>query len=156
MNAYPATKTLSEEIEHPASEAGRCGPDVRSDLRVRIERREHGGIEIDLHSRVEPYYGESIRRLADTVLEELGIRHARVHIEDEGALPFVISARLEAAVRRAGLGKGTRVLPEQVKLPEASTRDRMRSTTPWHLYPHLAISRGPKSSSAPADRRSAW
>lgn len=126
MNAYPATKTLSEEIEHPASEAGRCGPDVRSDLRVRIERRERGGIEIDLHSRVEPYYGESIRRLADTVLEEFGIRHARVHIEDEGALPFVISARLEAAVRRAGLGKGTRVLPEQVKLPQASARDRMR------------------------------
>ena len=126
MNAYPATKTLSEEVEHPASEAGRCGPDDRSDLRVRIERREHGGIEIDLHSRVEPYYGESIRRLADTVLEELGIRHARVHIEDEGALPFVISARLEAAVKRAGLGKGTRVLPDQVKVPQASARDRLR------------------------------
>jgi citrate lyase subunit beta/citryl-CoA lyase len=126
MNAYPEIKTVSGEIQGAASEAGRCGPDVRSDLRVRIERREHGGIEIELHSRVEPYYGESIRRLADTVLEELGIRHARVHIEDEGALPFVISARLEAAVKRAGLGKGTRVLPDQVKVPEASARDRLR------------------------------
>jgi citrate lyase subunit beta/citryl-CoA lyase len=126
MNAYPEVKTISQGVEASASEAGRCGPDVRSDLRVRIERREHGGIEIELNSRVEPYYGESIRRLADTVLEELGIRHARVHIEDEGALPFVISARLEAAVRRAGLGKGTRVLPERVPLPEASARDRMR------------------------------
>jgi len=126
MNAYPQVKTVSEEVEHPASEAGRCGPDVRSDLRVRIEHREHGGIEIELHSRVQPYYGESIRRLADTVLEELGIHHARVQIEDEGALPFVISARLEAAVRRAGLGKGTRVLPERVPLPEASPRDRLR------------------------------
>ena len=126
MNAYPEVKTISQGVEASASEAGRCGPDVRSDLRVRIERREHGGIEIELNSRVEPYYGESIRCLADTVLEELGIRHARVHIEDEGALPFVISARLEAAVRRAGLGKGTRVLPERVPLPEASARDRMR------------------------------
>ena len=126
MNAYPAMKTRSEGVEGSASEAGRCGPDVRSDLRVRIERREHGGIEIELHSRVEPYYGESIRRLADTVLEELGIRHARVHIEDEGALPFVISARLEAAVRRGGLGKGTRILPERVPLPQASAHDRMR------------------------------
>jgi citrate lyase subunit beta/citryl-CoA lyase len=126
MNAYPEVKTISQGVEASASEAGRCGPDVRSDLRVRIERREHGGIEIELNSRVEPYYGESIRRLTDTVLEELGIRHARVHIEDEGALPFVISARLEAAVRRAGLGKGTRVLPERVPLPEASARDRMR------------------------------
>jgi citrate lyase subunit beta/citryl-CoA lyase len=126
MNAYPEMKTVPEGIEGAASEAGRCGPDVRSDLRVRIEHREHGGIEINLHSRAEPYYGESIRRLADTVLEELGIRHARVHIEDEGALPFVISARLEAAVKRAGLGKGTRVLPERVPLPEASARDRLR------------------------------
>ncbi len=126
MNAHPEVKTSSQGVEASASEAGRCGPDVRSDLRVRIERREHGGIEIELHSRVEPYYGESIRRLADTVLEELGIRHARVHIEDEGALPFVVSARLEAAVRRAGLGKGTRVLPARVVLPEASSRDRMR------------------------------
>jgi citrate lyase subunit beta/citryl-CoA lyase len=126
MNAYPEVKTISQGVEASASEAGRCGPDVRSDLRVRIERREHGGIEIELNSRVEPYYGDSIRRLTDTVLEELGIRHARVHIEDEGALPFVISASLEAAVRRAGLGKGTRVLPERVPLPEASARDRMR------------------------------
>ena len=47
-------------------------------------------------------------------------------MEDEGALPFVISARLEAAARRAGLGKGTRVLPERVALPPASARDRMR------------------------------
>jgi citrate lyase subunit beta/citryl-CoA lyase len=126
MNAYPEMKTVPEGIEGAASEAGRCGPDVRSDLRVRIEHREHGGIEINLHSRVELYYGESIRCLADTVLEELGIRHACVHIEDEGALPFVISARLEAAVKRAGLGKGTRVLPERVPLPEASARDRLR------------------------------
>ncbi|HEX6821861.1 MAG TPA: aldolase/citrate lyase family protein [Candidatus Sulfotelmatobacter sp.] len=119
-------RVLCEELHRPPTEAGRCGPEVRSDLRVRIEPREHGGIEIELHSRVEPYYGESIRRLADTVLEELGIHHARVQIEDEGALPFVISARLEAAVRRAGLGKGTRVLPERVTLPEPSTRDHMR------------------------------
>ena len=119
-------KALAEEIHQPSTEAGRSGPDVRSDLRVRIEHREQGGIAIELKSRVEPYYGESIRRLADTVLEELGIRHARVQIEDDGALPFVISARLEGAARRAGLGKGTRVLPEGVKLPPASTRDRMR------------------------------
>jgi citrate lyase subunit beta/citryl-CoA lyase len=126
MNAYPGMKTISEEVKEPASEAGRCGPDVRSDLRVRIEHREHGGIEIELNSRVEPYYGESIRTLADTVLEELGMRHARVEIEDQGALPFVISARIEAAIRRAGLGKSTRVLPERVELPEPSTRDRLR------------------------------
>jgi citrate lyase subunit beta / citryl-CoA lyase len=86
------------------AEAGRSGPEVRSDVRVRIEAREHGAIEIELHSRVEPYYGDSIRRQAESVLEELGIRYADVQMEDEGALPFVISARIEAAARRAGGG----------------------------------------------------
>jgi citrate lyase subunit beta/citryl-CoA lyase len=108
------------------AEAGRSGPEVRSDVRVRIEARERGAIEIELHSRVEPYYGDSIRRQAESVLEELGIRHADVQMEDEGALPFVISARIEAAARRAGLGKGTRVLPDRVTLPPASARDRIR------------------------------
>jgi citrate lyase subunit beta / citryl-CoA lyase len=109
-----------------AAEAGRSGPEVRSDVRVRIEARERGTIEINLHSRVEPYYGDSIRRQAESVLEELGIRHADVQMEDEGALPFVISARIEAAARRAGLGEGTRVLPDRVTLPLASARDRIR------------------------------
>jgi citrate lyase subunit beta/citryl-CoA lyase len=109
-----------------AAEAGRSGPEVRSDVRVRIEARERGTIEINLHSRVEPYYGDSIRRQAESVLEELGIRHADVQMEDEGALPFVISARIEAAARRAGLGEGTRVLPDRVTLPPASVRDRIR------------------------------
>jgi citrate lyase subunit beta / citryl-CoA lyase len=108
------------------AEAGRSGPEVRSDVRVRIEAREHGAIEIELHSRVEPYYGDSIRRQAESVLEELGIRYAEVQMEDEGALPFVISARIEAAARRAGLGQGTRVLPDGVTLPPASARDRIR------------------------------
>jgi citrate lyase subunit beta / citryl-CoA lyase len=108
------------------AEAGRSGPEVRSDVRVRIEAREHGAIEIELHSRVEPYYGDSLRRQAESVLEELGIRYADVQMEDEGALPFVISARIEAAARRAGIGQGTRVLPDGVALPPASARDRIR------------------------------
>jgi citrate lyase subunit beta / citryl-CoA lyase len=107
-------------------EAGHCGSDVRSDLQVRLEPRHRGGIEIELQSRVEPYYGDSIRRQAEEVLEALAVRHAHVKIHDEGALPFVIAARIEAAVRRAGLGQGTRVLPDQVALSVPSARDRMR------------------------------
>jgi citrate lyase subunit beta/citryl-CoA lyase len=120
---------VSNAILHdtaPVAEAGRSGPDVRSDVQVRIEPRESGGLDIDLHSRVETYYGDSIRRQAQSVLEELGIRHAHVQIDDQGALPFVISARIEAAARGAGLGKGTRVLPECIALRPASPRDRIR------------------------------
>lgn len=107
-------------------EAGHNGAEVRSDLYVRLEARDSGGIAIELQSRVEPYYGESIRRQAEEVLEALNIRHAVVKIQDEGALPFVISARIEAAARRAGLGKGTRVLPNRAELAAVSARDRLR------------------------------
>ena len=112
--------------ETRSGEAGHSGAEIRSDLHVRIEPRDRGGVTIALESRVKPYYGESIYRQAEEVLEALGVRHAQVQIQDEGALPFVIAARIEAAVRRAGLGKGTRVLPDRVTLPESSARDRLR------------------------------
>src|SRR5208282_3447240 len=44
----------------------------------------------------------------------------------EGALPFVIAARVEVAVRRAGLGQGNSALPEAVTPPAACARDRLR------------------------------
>ncbi len=112
--------------ETRTGEAGHSGAEIRSDLHVRIEPRERGGLQIELRSRVEPYYGESIRKQAEEVLEALGVRHAHVDIHDEGALPFVIAGRLEAAVRRAGLGRGTRVLPEQIALAVPSSPDRLR------------------------------
>ena len=118
--------SMTTTIDSRAGEAGPSGADIRSDLHVRIEPRESGGTDIELESRVEPYYGDSIRRQAEEVLEALGVRHAQVQIHDEGALPFVIAARIEAAVRRAGLGEGTRVLPGRITLPEPSARDRIR------------------------------
>ena len=117
---------MTVATETRTGEAGHSGPEIRSDLHVSIEPRERGGIAVELESRVKPYYGESIRRQAEEVLEALGVRHAQVSIHDEGALPFVIAARIEAAVRRAGLGEGTRVLPDRIALPESSARDRLR------------------------------
>ena len=92
-------------------EAGRAGKDVRSDLHVSFEPREHGSIEIELISRVAAYYGNSIREQAKRTLEHLDVKHARLAITDEGALPFVIDARIEAAVKRAGLGEGKSAVP---------------------------------------------
>ena len=72
---------MSVEIEtqaRQAGEAGHCGPEIRSDVHVRIEPREHGGIEIELESRVKPYYGDAICRQTEEVLEALGVEHAQV------------------------------------------------------------------------------
>jgi citrate lyase subunit beta/citryl-CoA lyase len=106
--------------------AGPRGDDVRSDLHVTFEPREAGGVAIELESRVAAYYGKNINSEARHVLTELGVASGRLTIRDQGALPFVISARIEAAILRAGLGKGRRALPEQVLLPPASARDRLR------------------------------
>ena len=108
------------------AEAGHWGPEVRSDVHVAFEVRDSGDIEVLLESRVAPYYGSAIREQAREVLGELGVRHARVAIHDEGALPFVIAARIEAAVRRAGGVAGKHSLPESHPLPEPSPRDRLR------------------------------
>src|SRR5580704_16609691 len=109
-------------------EAGHWGKDIRSDLHVAVEPRQAGGVEIELESRVAPYYGDAIRAQAGEVLAALGVAHARVAIHDEGALPFVIAARIEAAVRRAGLGGDCRAFADRVPLPDASPRDRLRRT----------------------------
>lgn len=119
---------MSIAVETPprSTEVGHWGNEVRSDLHVAFEVRDSGGVEISLESRVAPYYGNSILEQAREVLDELGIKHARVAIHDEGALPFVIAARIEAAVRRAGLALGKRSLPEQHPLPAPSPKDRLR------------------------------
>lgn len=106
--------------------AGRSGKDVRSDCRVAFEPRVSGGIEIELTSRVATYYGESIRAQAIDVLRQMSVVDCHLTIDDEGALPFVISARIEAAVRRAWGGKGKRVLPERTAKQMPLQRDRLR------------------------------
>jgi citrate lyase subunit beta/citryl-CoA lyase len=119
----PAVAKISELRR---GEAGRAGDDVRSDLYVSFEERGSGGIEIGLRSRVELYYGEVIRRQVHDVLRTLGVEHALIEIVDEGALPFVIAARIEAAARRAGLAQRKSVLPEAATLAAPSQRDRLR------------------------------
>ena len=119
MNSAAATPLHS-------AEAGHWGAEIRSDLHVAFEPRDIGGIEISLESRVAPYYGDAIKNQAREVVAALGVTHARVVIHDEGALPFTIGARIEAAVRRAGAGLGKRWLPEQFPLRAPSPKERLR------------------------------
>ncbi|MBN1352646.1 HpcH/HpaI aldolase/citrate lyase family protein [candidate division KSB1 bacterium] len=109
------------------AEAGQKGEDVRSDCRVRVTLRDEGGIELQMVSKVESMYGERNRQLIRDVLAFFRIQHATIDLEDTGALPFVIMARLETAIKR--------LLPElnQEYLPEMrasclgkTTRDRFR------------------------------
>src|SRR5271166_4295420 len=122
----PVTISISTDTNLKRGEAGRAGGDVRSDVRVAVEERLSGGIGIDLQSRVASFYGDSIRQQVCDVLCTLGIEHAYVSVVDEGALPFVIAARVEAALKRVGLGCEKSALPDPISLPAASAKDRLR------------------------------
>lgn len=80
--------------------AGNKGDKDRSDCYVTFELTNSGGIKIDLKSKVKSLYGESISALASEVLKSLGVEHGLLSMEDKGALPFVIAARIEAAVKK--------------------------------------------------------
>ncbi len=109
------------------SEAGRKGKDIRSDCWVSLELRDSGGIETNLQSKVGSLYGGSIRELIADELKYFGIQHAKVEMEDSGALPFVLMARIETAVKRAEPKIKKEFLPEMKPFCTYITdRDRFR------------------------------
>ncbi|MBW7888082.1 MAG: citrate lyase subunit gamma [Bacteroidetes bacterium] len=87
--------------------AGRTGEGIRSDCFVQFTVTKKDGIKIELHSKVASLYGHSIRTLVADVVHSYGIINAIVKIDDRGAVPFVLAARVETAVKRA--------FPEQEK-----------------------------------------
>lgn len=109
------------------AEAGRRGEDVRSDCWVKVTLTGSGGIEVDLKSKVDSLYGESTRGLVRDELGVLGVKNGKIEIEDGGALPFVILARVETTVRRLGLDVGEGYIPDFAQGTEYGTeRDRFR------------------------------
>lgn len=71
-----------------------------SDICVTVQPSAEG-IQIDLNSTVENYYGDSIRETIGAVLAELGVHSAAVSAVDHGALDCTIRARVTTAVKRA-------------------------------------------------------
>ncbi|MBP7693983.1 MAG: hypothetical protein KA764_18820, partial [Anaerolineales bacterium] len=79
-----------------------------------------------LESRVAALYGDSIRALVRATLARLGAADLDVILEDTGALPYVLMARVEAAVKRLRPELQAAALPE-ISAPRAPTpRDRLR------------------------------
>lgn len=80
--------------------SGNSGPKVRSDCEITIQLKNSGGLLVDVESRVKVLYGESIIKICREILHFYGIRNASVKISDSGALPFVIAARAETAIKK--------------------------------------------------------
>jgi len=105
---------------------GNAGPKVRSDIEVTLELTDSGGIELIVKSKVKSMYGNAIEKQCRDLLEYFGLKNARLHVDDTGALPFVIAARVEAAVKALS-GTSVSFLPEMIAENEyVSSRDRFR------------------------------
>jgi citrate lyase subunit beta / citryl-CoA lyase len=82
------------------SYAGKRGDKIRSDCYVEIELTKSGGINLQLQSKVNSMYGESINSLITEMCKYFSLKDAIIFLEDSGALPFVIAARFELAVKK--------------------------------------------------------
>ena len=78
---------------------GNRGKKVRSDCYIEMELTSENGIQLELKSKVEAMYGNANRSLIRSVLAFFDIEHAKVYVEEGGALSLVIVARLEAAIK---------------------------------------------------------
>ena len=109
--------------------AGRLDDATRSDCLVEFEPKTRGGITLALESKVESLYGDSIRKELADACAALGVEHAAFRIVDRGALPYVLAARIEAAIRRAlPETAGEFFLPGAVKTGPRPERARLRRT----------------------------
>ena len=70
-----------------------------SDAYVEIEPASDG-VELQIESVVAAQFGDSIRASAEEILNEYGVKGAKLRIVDQGALDCVIRARVETAIRR--------------------------------------------------------
>jgi citrate lyase subunit beta/citryl-CoA lyase len=109
--------------------AGRMDDATRSDCFVEVEPKTRGGVTLDLESKVISLYGDSIRGELAEACAALGLAHAAFRIIDKGAVPYVIGARIEAAIRRALPGTVKEYLPPRAAREKVSRlRGRLRRT----------------------------
>ena len=83
------------EVLKPAS----AGTMESSDVLVELVPAE--GREIQLTSVVEAQFGDSIRAVADELLNQFDLQNVCLRIDDRGALECVLRARIETAILRA-------------------------------------------------------
>ena len=108
--------------------AGKRGEGVRSDCYVEIAAQTSGGIQIELQSKVAALYGAQIEQLAREACRFYAIEHGAIQIEDGGALPFTLAARLEAAIKRAWPDRRAALqLSQNIRAVSSSKKERLRT-----------------------------
>jgi len=119
--------------------------DTASDCWVRLEIKNKGGIQVEQQSKVQSLYGPSISRTISRMIAFFDIKDAHLTLVDNGALPFVLQARIEAAIQECFPDLGKQYLAPLI--PQNRTpakRDKLRRS---RLYvpgdqPRLIINSG--------------
>ncbi|VAX28637.1 Citrate lyase gamma chain, acyl carrier protein / Citrate lyase beta chain [hydrothermal vent metagenome] len=107
--------------------AGKQGPKIRSDCYIEITSKRIGGIKLEVKSKVDVMYGESIRSSILDMCKFFDIKHANILVEDYGALPMTLMARFELSVKRLNPKIVKEYLPEFNKKNKYKTaKDRLR------------------------------
>ena len=105
------------------------GRDAREDLVVELTSSSGSTTEIQLHSTVATFFGARIQQVVRQTLEQLGLEGVQVVVRDQGALDWVIQARVEAAAHllRPQQTAQRAVLPPMLEGADRPVaRDRMR------------------------------
>lgn len=109
------------------SSAGKRGENVRSDCFVELKIKEKGGIKIRLTSKVESMYGDAIKNQISEICEFFELKNCEISVDDYGAPPFVLAARIELVVKRIYPNINSEYLqPLRNKKHKPSTKDRLR------------------------------
>ncbi len=80
--------------------ASKLKENTRSDCCIEIGLTKSGGIKLELKSKVSSLFGENIRKQIEEMCRFFELQNANIFLEDYGALPFVIAARFEHAVKK--------------------------------------------------------
>lgn len=81
------------------TKAATAGTLESSDVLVSVKKNK--GLEVEIKSDVMEQYGDSIKKIVNKTLAELGAENALITINDKGALDYTIKARLKTALDRA-------------------------------------------------------
>jgi citrate lyase subunit beta/citryl-CoA lyase len=117
------------KLSSSKSSAGKRGDQIRSDCYIELEIKRTGGIKVEMKSKVESMFGDSIKTQLTEMCKFFSINHAEILLEDAGALPLTLAARFELAVKRIlpELDKEF-LLPMNEKNYSSTTKDRLRRT----------------------------
>jgi citrate lyase subunit beta/citryl-CoA lyase len=79
---------------------GNKGDKSRSDCLVTFEPKDSGGINLEINGEGKVISRQQVEELAKKVLMFFNIEHAYLKIDDKGAPPLVLTARIEAAIKK--------------------------------------------------------